>query len=547
MTEARIEDVVAGFQAAGRDYARVAGVAPYASHAEVLSAPKPSVQFRIAAMINGRLIEWIRQAGGTCLGGGWVPASHATAAHWGLMWDAAPAANASSLQAAVTWIATQGGTLLIHGGRYNLGGSISVANAARPFAIVGEGYSVLVRAANGVGSLISINNSHGWRICDLTLDAGFAEYPTNANHGMVWYNCNNIRVQRVNVVNWKNTALIGYTAPEAPDYRDNIIEDCVVDGGNNSNNGILLASLAQSGLLNCQALNIGKTGSPCYALQLKNRCQDGFIRGGRATGASVGIALGNYETPDGRSPRVSDVHIAGCTVGIAFGNMNGAVVSGLIIDQQDETTGSAIDFNLGSTNCSVLDARILNAPSNRASVYFRDGDTDNVVHITTISPSGSSPTAIRKVATFLAGSRRNTVRLDHYDTANGASLSASVDALAQYVESGFFGNSIQVTDMPWLRLSLVIAADAITLRDRVTRIIRLDTEANAASDDLSTINGGADGQIITISSTANARDVVVKHGTGNIRLKGAVDRVLALAEHTMTLVRNDALSAWVET
>ncbi len=44
----------------------------------------------------------------------------------------------------------------------------------------------------------------------------------------------------------------------------------------------------------------------------------------------------------------------------------------------------------------------------------------------------------------------------------------------------------------------------------------VDTEGASSSDDLDTINGGADGDIIYLRSTADARDVVIKHNTGNI-------------------------------
>lgn len=46
----------------------------------------------------------------------------------------------------------------------------------------------------------------------------------------------------------------------------------------------------------------------------------------------------------------------------------------------------------------------------------------------------------------------------------------------------------------------------------------IDTEANAASDDLDTINGGVEGDILFITSQSSSRDVVLKNGTGNLIL-----------------------------
>lgn len=47
-------------------------------------------------------------------------------------------------------------------------------------------------------------------------------------------------------------------------------------------------------------------------------------------------------------------------------------------------------------------------------------------------------------------------------------------------------------------------------------VVTVDTEAAAASDDLDTISGGKENQIITLIAANSARTVVVKNGTGNI-------------------------------
>jgi hypothetical protein len=63
--------------------------------------------------------------------------------------------------------------------------------------------------------------------------------------------------------------------------------------------------------------------------------------------------------------------------------------------------------------------------------------------------------------------------------------------------------------------ALTIASGVVTLTNNSSSYA-LDTEGAASSDDLDTINSGQDGQIIYIRSTADARNVVVKHNTGNI-------------------------------
>lgn len=63
--------------------------------------------------------------------------------------------------------------------------------------------------------------------------------------------------------------------------------------------------------------------------------------------------------------------------------------------------------------------------------------------------------------------------------------------------------------------TLTIAAGVVTIT-RSHHVI--DTEAAAASDDLDTINGGVNGDLLFIRPVSDARTVVVKDGTGNIQL-----------------------------
>ena len=61
-----------------------ASVQPYASYADALAAvgALPPVVRLVAATIAGREIRWVRQSGGPCLGGGWVPAGDVNAGHF---------------------------------------------------------------------------------------------------------------------------------------------------------------------------------------------------------------------------------------------------------------------------------------------------------------------------------------------------------------------------------------------------------------------------------------------------------------------------------
>ena len=62
--------------------------------------------------------------------------------------------------------------------------------------------------------------------------------------------------------------------------------------------------------------------------------------------------------------------------------------------------------------------------------------------------------------------------------------------------------------------ALTIATGVVTLTNNSSSYV-IDTEGTS-NDDLDTINGGQDGQIIFIRSTNSARNIVLKHATGNI-------------------------------
>jgi hypothetical protein len=449
--------------------------------------------------------------------------------------------DTAEVQKMLDVLKANGGIGIIPKGNYRITSSLTLNTASKGWALIGEDGAKLIRAAD-FGSVVSIHTADNWRIENIEIDAGFSSFATNANHGVVWYNCSNVLVRRCRVTNYKNTAIIGYTSPASLSYVNNVVEDCVTDGLNTANNGILLADLFRSGLRNCQTLNVGKTGSPCYGLQLKNGCQEGFIEGGRATGASIGIAMGNYDVSGTHyRNRVSGVHVFNCDVGIAFGSAKGNLFSDLVIDMNNAGL-SAVDFNLNSVGCAGRNIAVHNLAAGKSAVRCRSGDTDNVVHISTVENDSG---LVRPFAEFNSGAARNTVNLDRY--VNPTTVTSTTSGLISD-GSGVSTNRASLLSFP-LRYSYTIATDAITLNGPHVSVARLDTEGGAATDDLLTINGGVDGQIITLNTTANARDVVVKHsasGANTIRLNGSVDFTLDGVGDRLMLQYDGVLSQWCE-
>lgn len=87
--------------------------------------------------------------------------------------------------------------------------------------------------------------------------------------------------------------------------------------------------------------------------------------------------------------------------------------------------------------------------------------------------------------------------------------------------------------------TLNIASGVVT---RTQRRHKVDTEIQAATDDLDTINGGVDGEEIILRAVSGARTVVVKTGTGNINM--ASDFSLDDATKSLHLWYNGDTDEW---
>lgn len=66
-------------------------------------------------------------------------------------------------------------------------------------------------------------------------------------------------------------------------------------------------------------------------------------------------------------------------------------------------------------------------------------------------------------------------------------------------------------------VELTISSGAVT---RTQTYHSIDTEGDAATDDLDTVNGGTAGDILILRSVDSARDVVVRDMAGNLQLAG---------------------------
>lgn len=138
----------------------------------------------------------------------------------------------------------------------------------------------------------------------------------------------------------------------------------------------------------------------------------------------------------------------------------------------------------------------------------------------------------------------NHISITNAATGNGATLSSAgddtdVDLNITTKGTGVvnFDKEVAFPDSG----ELTISSGAIT----VTGVNHtVDTEADAASDDLATISGGTDGQILILRAENAARTVVLKDGTGNIETPDGEDITLDETEKEVVLKYDGAASAW---
>lgn len=122
---------------------------------------------------------------------------------------------------------------------------------------------------------------------------------------------------------------------------------------------------------------------------------------------------------------------------------------------------------------------------------------------------------------------------------------AELDKGIENVRDGVVGK--ELNDYNWLDASeLTISAGAVT---KTQGYHRIDTESDAASDDLTDINGGSEGEIIIIRAENDARDVVVKYNLAKIYLWGGVDVTLDTDKKHIMLIHDgtrwNELMRWI--
>lgn len=133
-----------------------------------------------------------------------------------------------------------------------------------------------------------------------------------------------------------------------------------------------------------------------------------------------------------------------------------------------------------------------------------------------------------------------------HDGSDNIRMPAGIDGQTLFVDSGETAGlrwgDPAVTGSLGTSDELTIASGAITVTQPHHTV---DTEGDASSDDLDTINGLTDGEIVFVRAQHTDRTVVVKHGTGNIRLNGGIDFSLDNLEKGVLLIASGSFAIGV--
>lgn len=140
------------------------------------------------------------------------------------------------------------------------------------------------------------------------------------------------------------------------------------------------------------------------------------------------------------------------------------------------------------------------------------------------------------------------VQLTMFDGVNYKEMGRSTPPFVSALTGNVDGAGYAVTDVGRFRFkpatTVTIATGAISVTSGT--IIRPRTEGAAGTDDLTTLNGGTDGDEVILQFAIGGEVVTVKSGTGNILTLDNNDFALSSVIYSICLRYSSAASLWIE-
>jgi ketosteroid isomerase-like protein len=459
--------------------------------------------------------------------------------------------DTTAMTAAVTYIKANGGILFLPPGTIRCR-NIQMGAGTKSWAIIGAGKrATVLEHLDGNGTFLNgAASSVGYCLKGFTINCKHSVYAhASANHGIAIVDTSNVLIEDVHITDWKNAAVLIYATNPAT-HKNCVLNRVSADGLGNAANGMLFAEVDYCGYTGCSITGLSKdngVASPGYGLQFKNDCRYGYMTDCDASNCTVGVGFGN---DDGAAKTqyctLQNIRISDCEGGFEASYMEHMSASNIYIDMASSNAGtypgeSGLNLDTNCKNNSFVNVIVRNVRNVRQAVRFRSGATDNYVHFSQIDEINTTG----KVAIFDTGSQYNHVRLSRM--VNPRVRTGDIYSMVTFTTASD-NNSWEYDGYPMIEAA-TIASGVITVANPKTTLIIVDTESAGATDDLDTIttNWAREGQVIVLRCANDARDVVVKHLTGNINLAGAADFTLGIRGTTLTLMYNAAVSQWCET
>lgn len=160
-------------------------------------------------------------------------------------------------------------------------------------------------------------------------------------------------------------------------------------------------------------------------------------------------------------------------------------------------------------------------------------------------------------ATYPGGIKSWTPRTDNVDDVMADDVNTGYEEITALQTELGVNVAGSATDLV-TRLSTCVSGDGHIQMDAATTLTisagavtptgnyhLLDTESAAASDNLDTITGTGEAWLLFLRTTADARDVTIRHGVGNIVNAGAQDIILGTAADLAVGLFDETLNKWV--
>lgn len=474
--------------------------------------------------------------------------------------------DSAAVQAALTFGGSVGVRVYAPAGTYKLTSQLYLNSPVSSTGLIGDGpeKTRLVRAA-AFGDVMQFWYCNGFEAAGFAIDGGYSSFPASASHGIAFHDSSNAVVENVKVTNYWASGIYmncindDYSIVNARAFR------CDVDGGGVANNGILFVSMTNSVIDSCRVGNLDKNGNPSSALQFKNKSMFCKLVNSHAYKSRIGISFASDQMELGSyMNQAINCTTIDCVYGMYLGQVRNCTFDNILCNQGALNTNGAVTESASNLNPVVISTSSqYNRLTNIYGINVKSGTTiantqgcvgfecadgytteNNTIEFACVSHFGS----IETLAEFDNVRILNNRVIVHRSASHALTYAGS---LAVYKDIADSGNSVESSEYPNNYFYTTIASDAITLKNAYIKRVEINTEGSAATDNLSTINGGRDGQIIMLQSINSGRDITVKHGVGNIKLSGNTDFVLSKASRTLTLMRDTTadsgpVDAWIE-